>query len=149
MCNGLVDAWSASIMVECRCWFPLSKWPNTTNEPTGFVGWNLIVWQNPWCLSWVMVQPQTQIVEIYEPFIPKCGEFCRFHRLTYTIHYHPLPFYTYLLMFTFSLFKSPFPFQAMTRSSRVRCTWFAKRSKALVVVFWLLASTCRHELKPK
>ena len=98
MCNGLVDAWSASIMVECRCWFPLSKWPNTTNEPTGFVGWNLIVWQNPWCLSWVMVQPQTQIVEIYEPFIPKCGEFCRFHRLTYTIHYHPLPSITILYL---------------------------------------------------
>ena len=162
MCTGLVDAWSASIMLECRCWFPLSKWPNTTNEPTGFVGWNLIVWQNPWCSPWVMVQPQTQIVEIYEPFIPKSGEFYRCHRLTYTIHYHPLPSisihyhplpsYTYLLMFTFSLFKSPLPFQAMaamTRSSRVRCTWFANRSRALVVVFWLLASTCRHELKPK
>ena len=91
MCTGLVDAWSASIMLECRCWFPLSKWPNTTNEPTGFVGWNLIVWQNPWCSPWVMVQPQTQIVEIYEPFIPKSGEFYRCHRLTYTIHYHPLP----------------------------------------------------------
>ena len=38
-----------------------------------------------------MVQPQTQIVEIYEPFIPKSGEFYRCHRLTYTIHYHPLP----------------------------------------------------------
>ena len=42
--------------------------------------------------------PQTQIVEIYEPFIPKCGEFCRFHRLTYTIHYHPLPSITILYL---------------------------------------------------
>ena len=91
MCTGLVDAWSASIMLECRCWFPLSKWPNTTNEPTGFVGWNLIVWQNPWCSPWVMVQPQTQIVEIYEPFTPKSGEFYRCHRLTITIRYRPLP----------------------------------------------------------
>ena len=131
---------SAFIMLECRCWIPLSRWPNTTKEHIGFVGWNHIVWQNPWRLPWAMVDLPSFVAYWYKftgPAYPSVdnSRFDRFDLYFSAYLYHLVP------PLSFDAHIAPGP----SRSSRVRCTWFAKRSRALVVVFWLLASACHNE----
>ena len=78
----------------------------------------------------------THIVDIYNDlwtFIPKPGQFYRSD--LYRTNTSLILSYPHILMLAFS------------RSSRVRCTWFAKRSKALVVVFWLLASAFPNDIR--